>query len=112
MDQTAFATDLKGKLSLPQIPALHGIRAIAVFLVIFYHAGLRSVPGAHGVLMFFVLSGFLITWLLLRENEKTGGVSLPGFYRRRVLRIFPAFYFYWVVLVLLLLPHQKVPWSH
>jgi peptidoglycan/LPS O-acetylase OafA/YrhL len=112
-----FAEDLQARLSLSQIPALNGIRAIAVFLVIFYHFGLRlfgvPVPGAHGVLLFFVLSGFLITWLLLRENEKFGEVSLSGFYRRRILRIFPAFYFYWIVLlVILAVGHQHIPWSH
>lgn len=62
---------------------------------------------------FFVLSGFLITWLLLKENEKSGTVSLSGFYMRRVLRIFPAFYCYWTLLIiLLLLKHQVIPWPH
>src|SRR6476620_9232372 len=113
-----FATALRRKLAMPQIPALNGIRAIAVFLVIFYHYGLRlpggfNVPGAHGVLIFFVLSGFLITWLLLKENEKYGRISLKGFYRRRVLRIFPAFYFYWILLVaILLLGHHEIVWLH
>jgi peptidoglycan/LPS O-acetylase OafA/YrhL len=111
-----FATALRRKLALPQIPALNGIRAIAVFLVIFYHYGLRlpggfKVPGAHGVLIFFVMSGFLITWLLLKEHEKYGRISLKGFYRRRVLRIFPAFYFYWVLVVaILLLSHHEIIW--
>ena len=111
-----FSTALRRKLALPQIPALNGIRAIAVFLVIFYHYGLRlpggfKVPGAHGVLIFFVMSGFLITWLLLKENEKYGRISLSGFYRRRVLRIFPAFYFYWALLVtILLLGHHEIVW--
>jgi peptidoglycan/LPS O-acetylase OafA/YrhL len=114
--QDDFATALSRKLALSQIPALNGIRAIAVFLVIFYHYGLRlpggfKVPGAHGVLIFFVMSGFLITWLLLKENEKHGRVSLSGFYRRRVLRIFPAFYFYWALLVtILLLGHHEIIW--
>src|SRR2546428_12856857 len=67
-------------------PALDGLRAIAVFLVIFYHFGFSHVPGGRGVTAFFVLSGFLITWLLLKENEKSGTVSLSGFYMRRVDR--------------------------
>lgn len=70
-------------------------------------------PGAHGVMIFFVLSGFLITWLLLKENERAGTISLAGFYRRRVLRIFPAFYIYWLLLVALLLVTGKaIPWAH
>jgi peptidoglycan/LPS O-acetylase OafA/YrhL len=115
-EREEFATALRRKLALPQIPALNGIRAVAVFLVIFYHYGLRlpgnvKVPGAHGVLIFFVMSGFLITWLLLKESEKYGRISLKAFYRRRVLRIFPAFYFYWILLVaILLLGGHQIVW--
>lgn len=95
------------------IPALDGLRAVAVFLVIFSHFGVPYVPGVHGVMIFFVLSGFLITWLLLREDAETGSVSLAGFYRRRVLRIFPAFYAFWLLLVgALLLTGRPVPWPH
>jgi peptidoglycan/LPS O-acetylase OafA/YrhL len=108
----SFSADLQRKLSSSQIPALHGIRAIAVFLVILYHFGLPF-PGAHGVLIFFVLSGFLITWLLLKEHERSGSISLKGFYKRRILRIFPAFYFYWAVLVsLLLITGKNILWPH
>jgi len=57
-----------------------------------YHFGFTAVPGDLGVTAFFVISGFLITWLLLREYERTGEVSLRSFYIRRVLRIFPAYY--------------------
>lgn len=81
------------------LPALDGIRAVAVFLVIFYHAGITFLPGGLGVLLFFVLSGFLITWLMLAEVERTGSVSLRKFYARRSLRIFPAFYAYAVFLM-------------
>src|SRR5439155_23751224 len=54
-----------------------------------------------GVRTFFVISGFLITTLLLREREKRGEISLRGFYTRRALRIFPAFYSYLIVAALL-----------
>lgn len=77
-----------------QIPIIGGLRAISVFLVVFYHSGMDWVPGGLGVLMFFVISGFLITWLLLKENDRKGFVSLRRFYIRRFLRIFPAFYAY------------------
>jgi peptidoglycan/LPS O-acetylase OafA/YrhL len=107
------AADLRAKLHRAHIPALDGLRAIAVFLVIFYHFGFSWVPGGRGVTAFFVLSGFLITWLLVNEDEKTNSVSLSGFYVRRVLRIFPAFYCYWALLIaLLLFKHQVIPWPH
>jgi peptidoglycan/LPS O-acetylase OafA/YrhL len=105
------------ELSLPfnksHLPALDGIRAVAVFLVIFYHFGVPRVPGAHGVMIFFVLSGFLITWLLIKENEKNDTISLSGFYKRRTLRIFPAFYAYWLLLIsYLLITRKPVLWPH
>ena len=104
--------ELYTNLQKPQIPALDGVRMIAVFLVIFYHFGFAAVPGARGVMMFFVLSGFLITWLLLKEHEKTGTISLKGFYRRRTLRIFPAFYAFWLGIVALrLATSTAVPWG-
>jgi len=70
---------------------------VSVLLVVFYHFGLRGVPGGHGVLAFFVISGFLITWLLLKEEDAHGGISLKLFYLRRTLRIFPAFYAFWIL---------------
>jgi peptidoglycan/LPS O-acetylase OafA/YrhL len=111
-------SQLRSRLLLPSIPALDGIRAIAVFLVIFYHLSnerkLPVVPGPLGVLGFFVLSGFLITWLLLKEQEKSGSISLKGFYRRRALRIFPAFYVFWLLAVgsrLVVHGEGQMPWS-
>lgn len=105
--------DLDSKLSHSHIPALDGIRAVAVFLVIGSHFGFALVPGTQGVMIFFVLSGFLITWLLLKENERYGSVSLAGFYKRRTLRIFPAFYVYWLIVVTLLIgTGRAVPWPH
>ncbi|MEO6391061.1 MAG: acyltransferase family protein [Pyrinomonadaceae bacterium] len=104
---------LRSHLSRSNIPGLDGMRALAVFLVIAYHFGFNRVPGSHGVMIFFVLSGFLITWLLLKESERTGTISLPGFYRRRVIRIFPAFYVFWILsIVLLLAVGRQVPWGH
>ena len=72
-------------------PDIEGLRAIAVLLVVLDHAGVQVVRGGYvGVDVFFVLSGFLITGLLLREHERVGQVSLPGFYARRARRILPA----------------------
>jgi peptidoglycan/LPS O-acetylase OafA/YrhL len=86
-----------------RIPALDGLRALAVGLVLVEHSSLTNgFPGAGrlhmlgrlgtiGVDVFFVLSGFLITTLLCREFDRTGRVSLRGFYIRRALRILPAY---------------------
>ena len=95
-----------------EIPALYGIRAVAVFLVILYHFGFANVNGALGVEIFFTLSGFLITWLLLKESDTTGTISLRNFYLRRTLRIFPAMYAYLLFgLAIHLVRGHSVPWA-
>jgi peptidoglycan/LPS O-acetylase OafA/YrhL len=87
-----------------RIPSLDGLRAISICLVLLAHlVGTRSFPltltsgyllalGELGVHVFFVISGFLITRLLLDELAGTGRISLPEFYFRRTMRIFPAYY--------------------
>jgi peptidoglycan/LPS O-acetylase OafA/YrhL len=78
-----------------RIPSLDGLRAVAIGIVFLAHAGLQYViPGYFGVLVFFLLSGFLITTLLRMEIERTGTFSLTSFYRRRIYRIWPPFYFF------------------
>ncbi|CAL9505352.1 hypothetical protein SUDANB145_03506 [Streptomyces sp. enrichment culture] len=72
-------------------PDIQGLRAVAVGLVVLSHAGVAGVAGGYvGVDVFFVISGFLITSLLLRELTATGRVSLRAFYARRALRLLPA----------------------
>ncbi len=67
------------------------MRAVAVLLVLFDHAGMAFLSGGYiGVDVFFVLSGFLITGILLKEQERSGRISLPRFYARRARRLLPA----------------------
>jgi peptidoglycan/LPS O-acetylase OafA/YrhL len=73
------------------VPSLDGLRGIAIGLVVVSHIGLEDiVPGGFGVTMFFFISGFLITRLLLAEYKKNGKISISSFYLRRVLRLAPA----------------------
>jgi peptidoglycan/LPS O-acetylase OafA/YrhL len=90
-------------------PQLDGLRAIAIICVLVEHELSRTlhIPGWNnfgslGVMLFFVLSGFLITGLLDKENAKTGTIDLKAFYIRRSLRIFPAFFVLIAVTALLI----------
>jgi peptidoglycan/LPS O-acetylase OafA/YrhL len=72
-------------------PDIEGLRAVAVVLVVLFHAGVPGVGGGYiGVDVFFVISGFLITSLMLREADAGGRLSLAGFFARRARRILPA----------------------
>ena len=72
-------------------PDVQGLRALSVILVILYHYGLPGIPGGYvAVEVFFVVSGFVITGLLLRERSSTGTTSMGSFYARRARRILPA----------------------
>jgi peptidoglycan/LPS O-acetylase OafA/YrhL len=72
-------------------PDIQAMRALAVLLVVLYHAGIPGVHGGFlGVDVFFVISGFVITGVLLREKASKGRTSIPVFYARRIRRILPA----------------------
>jgi peptidoglycan/LPS O-acetylase OafA/YrhL len=72
-------------------PALDGVRALAVAAVLLFHAGVPGFDGGYlGVSVFFTLSGFLITSLLVREVDRTGSIDLGAFYGRRIRRLMPA----------------------
>jgi peptidoglycan/LPS O-acetylase OafA/YrhL len=95
-----------------RIPFLDGLRAYSILVVLLYHTNERNhwlnpnsllapvlIDGQLGVRIFFVISGFLITSLLLRELDRTNQISIRGFFERRIARIFPAFYLYIVVVL-------------
>lgn len=93
------------------LPGINGLRAIAALSVMWGHVfhptfGEWGVAGFHlpvvadGVTLFFVISGFLITYLLLNEAEQTQQISIPKFYMRRILRIWPIYYLYMIVALL------------
>ncbi|WP_346535157.1 acyltransferase family protein [Micromonospora sp. DPT] len=87
---------------------IEGLRALAVLLVLVGHAGSQFIPGGFvGVDVFFVISGFLITGLLVEELDRTGRISLVGFYARRAKRLLPAAGL--VLVVTLLLTYLFLP---
>lgn len=91
-----------------RVPALDGLRGVAILLVLGFHFRSSWLPGgAHGVTLFFVLSGFLITRILVQEVESTGTIGLASFYWRRATRLLPALLV--VVATFLLLGG---PWAH
>ncbi|HEX9273637.1 MAG TPA: acyltransferase [Candidatus Binatia bacterium] len=99
-------------MSKHNIASLDGLRAVSITLVVISHLSLPAafpglpcarcwtLAGDLGVQMFFVISGFLITSLLLKEIDQSGSISLSRFYYRRTLRIFPPFYFMLAFLII------------
>ncbi|HYP34638.1 MAG TPA: acyltransferase, partial [Burkholderiaceae bacterium] len=104
-------------------PSLNGIRAVCALMVVKIHvhwsfAGSASTSmldrGFLGVDMFFIISGFLIVTLLLRERDADGRISLKQFYVRRTLRIFPIYYLLVAILLLIALAsygHSSKTWD-
>ncbi len=83
-------TAVTGPTRLDYNPALDGLRAGAILAVVAQHAGIPGLGGYHGVTLFFVISGYLITRLLLEEHAGSGRIQLGRFYRRRFARLGPA----------------------
>jgi peptidoglycan/LPS O-acetylase OafA/YrhL len=82
------------KSGIQYIPAIDGLRALAVIAVMLYHLGFAWIPGGFlGVDLFFVISGYVITRLLLDSIAQSGGLDLRGFYLARIRRLLPALIF-------------------
>jgi peptidoglycan/LPS O-acetylase OafA/YrhL len=88
-------------LSLPsyksargEVPSLDGMRAISILAVMLSHMGVPWMPGGHGVFLFFIISGFLITRLLFAEQEINGRINPRNFYIRRFFRLYPVIVVY------------------
>jgi peptidoglycan/LPS O-acetylase OafA/YrhL len=100
---------------MKRIKSLDGIRAISILMLLFAHSlgtvnpkglsnkeyNLLYSEGGLSVINFFVISGYLITKMLLIEREKRGNISLKNFYLRRLFRVFPVFYLYIIVMIIL-----------
>lgn len=104
--------------ALPRTPALDGLRALAICAVVAYHfpvpPRVLGVPffagGFFGVGVFFVLSGFLITTVLLADHERHGGIRLAAFYRRRSWRLVPALVAFLAVVLLVAAGFGREGW--
>src|SRR3954453_1427282 len=99
--------------SFPYRPALDGVRGLAVAAVLMFHGGVTALGGGFlGVDAFFVLSGFLITTLLLAEHRDTGRIALARFWARRARRLLPALLLVLAVVVAVsrwALPPEELP---
>ena len=85
---------MSAQRGIKYIPAIDGLRAIAVIAVILYHLGVPWIPGGFlGVDLFFVISGYVITRLLLDSIQRSGGLDLRAFYKSRLRRLLPPLVF-------------------
>jgi peptidoglycan/LPS O-acetylase OafA/YrhL len=96
--QSSPEAAFKAYQSQKKFQALDGLRALSILAVVWHHTaspfmhGTATYVGTHGVTLFFAISGFLITSLLLRERDRRGQISFKDFYIRRALRIFPLYF--------------------
>jgi peptidoglycan/LPS O-acetylase OafA/YrhL len=117
--QSADAGNHSRYISTPRFKGLDGLRALSILAVIWHHTVPPQLQGTavggfgyHGVTLFFAISGFLITSLLVREQGRTGGLDLKAFFARRALRIFPIYYAVLsLYLALVLLLERETPYG-
>ena len=111
-----LATRMPGGTRLRYRREIDGLRALAVLPVVAFHASVSAMPGGFlGVDIFFVISGYLITTILLNEHQ-AGGISILRFYERRIRRILPALFLVMLVSIpfawMWMLPKQFVEYAH
>lgn len=95
------AKNLTGKVGVRHIASIDGLRAIAVTAVVLYHLGISWIPGGFlGVDLFFVISGYVITRLILDSINQSSALDLREFYAARLRRIYPAFIFMVVCIII------------
>jgi peptidoglycan/LPS O-acetylase OafA/YrhL len=93
--------NLTGKVGVRHISSIDGLRAIAVTAVVLYHLGISWIPGGFlGVDLFFVISGYVITRLILDSINQSSALDLRAFYAARLRRIYPAFIFMVVCIII------------
>lgn len=93
-----------------RLPALDGLRGVAILLVVSYHVSDTRIPGGWvGVDLFFALSGFLITGILVNELRRTGVIHFRAFFRRRALRLFPALVVFLAAVAIIDRHHPLMP---
>ncbi|HYV17866.1 MAG TPA: acyltransferase [Verrucomicrobiae bacterium] len=110
--EAGYPASLTAGLMARRIPGLDGMRALGSFAVIAYHYTPRWAPGGLGVMNFLVLSGFLITWLLLGEEDRKGSIGVRAFYVRRTRHIVPAFFvFLFATTAALLVLDKRIVWA-
>jgi peptidoglycan/LPS O-acetylase OafA/YrhL len=98
--ESGAARARSGETTLPRLPAIDGLRAVAVTAVLLYHLPVAWLPGGFlGVDVFFVISGFLITSLVTAEVHRTGAINLRHFWARRARRLLPALVFMLLIIV-------------
>lgn len=91
---------------------IDAMRALAVMFVVVSHAGLgERVPGGSGVTIFFSISGFIITYLLLKERSRTGAFNIGAFYTRRALKILPPLFIVVIMPTIVLSLFKTINWS-
>lgn len=112
MSHSTVVDKTRSSAKVHRFAHVDAMRAFAVVLVVLGHAGLgKVIPGGSGVTIFFAISGFIITSLLLKEKVNSGGFDLKAFYVRRVLKIFPPFLAVIAIPTAIIASFEEIRWD-